>query len=149
MLQAAVGSMVSYRHSQHILAATGLKQRQLKCTRECTLASVSHGSTTPRVVAWTQHNQQLRLPYSQLPWAHPNMMFPVLTSSTRNHSACVVQGGIGPQAWHQRTLHVLDFTDFERPRWHSDAERCLFSLIPLSAIMCFTARLLQGCEVQW
>ncbi len=28
------------------------------------------------------------------------------------------QGGIGPAGLASEDLHVLDFTDFERPRWH-------------------------------
>jgi hypothetical protein len=34
----------------------------------------------------------------------------------------VLQGGIGPAGLASEDLHVLDFTDFERPRWH----RCNF-----------------------
>jgi len=30
----------------------------------------------------------------------------------------VVQGGIGPAGLASEDLHVLDFTDFEKPRWH-------------------------------
>ena len=30
----------------------------------------------------------------------------------------VVQGGIGPAGLASEDLHVLDFTDFNRPRWH-------------------------------
>lgn len=30
----------------------------------------------------------------------------------------VVQGGIGPAGLASEDLHVLDFTDPERPRWH-------------------------------
>lgn len=28
------------------------------------------------------------------------------------------QGGIGPAGLASEDLHVLDFTDFDRPRWH-------------------------------
>ena len=28
------------------------------------------------------------------------------------------QGGIGPAGLASEDLHVLDFTDFEKPRWH-------------------------------
>ena len=31
---------------------------------------------------------------------------------------CFGQGGIGPAGLASEDLHVLDFTDFERPRWH-------------------------------
>lgn len=30
----------------------------------------------------------------------------------------VIQGGIGPAGLASEDLHVLDFTDFEKPRWH-------------------------------
>lgn len=30
----------------------------------------------------------------------------------------VLQGGIGPAGLASEDLHVLDFTDMERPRWH-------------------------------
>lgn len=30
----------------------------------------------------------------------------------------VIQGGIGPSGLSPEDLHVLDFTDFEKPRWH-------------------------------
>ncbi|KAK9811526.1 hypothetical protein WJX72_005322 [[Myrmecia] bisecta] len=33
-------------------------------------------------------------------------------------SMVVVQGGIGPAGLASEDLHVLDFTDFDRPRWH-------------------------------
>ncbi|CAL5230077.1 g13534 [Coccomyxa viridis] len=33
-------------------------------------------------------------------------------------SMVVIQGGIGPAGLASEDLHVLDFTDFERPRWH-------------------------------
>ncbi|KAK9868860.1 hypothetical protein WJX84_000767 [Apatococcus fuscideae] len=33
-------------------------------------------------------------------------------------SMVVVQGGIGPAGLATEDLHVLDFTDFDRPRWH-------------------------------
>mmetsp|Transcript_5958 Transcript_5958/g.17050 ORF Transcript_5958/g.17050 Transcript_5958/m.17050 type:complete len:903 (+) Transcript_5958:293-3001(+) len=33
-------------------------------------------------------------------------------------SMVVVQGGIGPAGLASEDLHVLDFTDFEKPRWH-------------------------------
>ena len=29
-----------------------------------------------------------------------------------------MQGGIGPAGLATEDLHVLDFTDFDRPRWH-------------------------------
>ena len=31
---------------------------------------------------------------------------------------CAMQGGIGPAGLASEDLHVLDFTDFDRPRWH-------------------------------
>ena len=31
---------------------------------------------------------------------------------------CNAQGGIGPAGLATEDLHVLDFTDFDRPRWH-------------------------------
>ncbi len=34
---------------------------------------------------------------------------------------CCAQGGIGPAGLASEDLHVLDFTDFERPRWHRRA----------------------------
>lgn len=34
-------------------------------------------------------------------------------------SVCVVpQGGIGPAGLASEDLHVLDFTDLDKPRWH-------------------------------
>lgn len=30
----------------------------------------------------------------------------------------VLQGGIGPAGLATEDLHVLDFTDFKRPKWH-------------------------------
>ena len=35
----------------------------------------------------------------------------------------VVQGGIGPAGLASEDLHVLDFTDLDKPRWHRCAER--------------------------
>lgn len=36
-------------------------------------------------------------------------------------SMVVIQGGIGPAGLASEDLHVLDFTDFDRPRWHRSA----------------------------
>ena len=33
-------------------------------------------------------------------------------------SMVVIQGGIGPAGLASEDLHVLDFTEFDRPRWH-------------------------------
>ena len=35
-----------------------------------------------------------------------------------------MQGGIGPAGLASEDLHVLDFTDFDRPRWHRCALCC-------------------------
>lgn len=32
--------------------------------------------------------------------------------------AVLVQGGIGPAGLATEDLHVLDFTDMDKPRWH-------------------------------
>lgn len=39
-------------------------------------------------------------------------------------SMVVIQGGIGPAGLASEDLHVLDFTEFDRPRWH----RCASAL---------------------
>ena len=36
----------------------------------------------------------------------------------RNLFHCTSQGGIGPAGLASEDLHVLDFTDFDKPRWH-------------------------------
>lgn len=47
-----------------------------------------------------------------------------------------MQGGIGPAGLASEDLHVLDFTDFERPRWHRHAcaplLSCSFSSLMVS-----------------
>lgn len=36
-----------------------------------------------------------------------------------------VQGGIGPAGLASEDLHVLDFTDFDKPRWHRNELLCI------------------------
>jgi protein phosphatase len=42
-------------------------------------------------------------------------------------SMVVCQGGIGPAGLASEDLHVLDFTEFDRPRWHRHAPATSFS----------------------
>lgn len=43
-------------------------------------------------------------------------------------SMVVCQGGIGPAGLASEDLHVLDFTEFDRPRWHRHAPATSCSL---------------------
>lgn len=89
---------------------------QLQLSGPWWLCRCVHGLQTARtwscVVCVAAQKPEAAAGAKVVPWLNP-------TCSQRAASPmCWLQGGIGPAGLASEDLHVLDFTDMDRPRWH-------------------------------